>query len=142
MVTSAMTRAMTRAISRGVHGGGGLGPELIVMGNFATSGPTVVVDGDEITYTSAASGQNASQSISTEASAQYQFTFEMTEYTEGGVRAEGFAEGQLPSGLGLREVAVYEETVTASSGTTNLIFRAFGTTTAKITNISLRKIIA
>ncbi len=139
---------------------GYFGPELVQNGNFSELGPELVVNGDFATDSdwtkgagwSIANGKllgtlsnstNAYQAKVLEAGKIYQITYEISNYSQGGVRFQFAGGGSTVSGTSNFSNGVFTEKLKATVNHTSVRFRSLttgGGFTGSIDNVSVKQV--
>ena len=124
-----------------------LGSELVTNGDFATDSDWTLESGWSISngklVGTLSNSTNAYQTKNLELGKKYKITYEITNYSQGGVRFQ-FAGGNTVNGLSRNSLGVYTEYLTATDSHNRIRFRSLTTDggfTGSIDNVSVKEVI-
>jgi len=124
-----------------------LGSELVINGDFATDSDWTLESGWSISngklVGTLSNSTNAYQEEILEAGKKYKITYEITNYTQGGVRFQ-FVGGSTVNGLSRNGLGTYTEYLTATDSHNRIRFRSLsadGGFTGSIDNVSVKEVI-
>ncbi len=124
-----------------------LGSELVTNGDFVTNNDWTLESGWSISngklVGTLSNSTNAFQEKTLEAGKEYKITYEITNYTQGGVRFQ-FVGGSTVNGLNRNSLGTYTEYLTATDNHNRIRFRSLTTDggfTGLIDNVSVKEVI-
>ena len=124
-----------------------LSSELVTNGDFATDSDWTLESGWSISngklVGTLSNSTNAFQTKNLELGKKYKITYEITNYSQGGVRFQ-FAGGSTVNGLSRNSLGVYTEYLTATDSHNRIRFRSLTTDggfTGSIDNVSVKEVI-